>query len=198
MSGPWVPTPTRWASGAGALPSAGWTGLYDELRRHPRNGRWRRGPFSRANLGGASTPSSRALRATLRLSVVSARSRRSVAAAVPLRRSRRRRFLHKNRRTILASGPRSGCFVTPDAPLVNRAHSYSPVPLGTLIDARDTLKDDGHLSHGLCDAYPLEFIVCVFFVPAMYVPENRSTPHRDTERNTVGHGVNTGLLPAGR
>ena len=30
MSGPWVPTPTRWASGAGALPSAGWTGLYDE------------------------------------------------------------------------------------------------------------------------------------------------------------------------
>ena len=32
MSGPWVPTPTRWASGAGALPSAGWTGLHDEPR----------------------------------------------------------------------------------------------------------------------------------------------------------------------
>ena len=32
MSGPWAPTPTRWASGAGALPSAGWTGLYDEPR----------------------------------------------------------------------------------------------------------------------------------------------------------------------
>ncbi len=74
-------------------------------------------------------------------------------------------------------GLRSESFlVTPDAPMVKGAQSYSPVPPDTPINARDTLKGDGYLSHGLCDVYPPEFIVCVFFVPAMYAPENRSVP----------------------
>ncbi len=71
--------------------------------------------------------------------------------------------------------------LTPDAPMVKGPHSYSPVPPDTPINARDTLKGDGHLSHGMCDVHPPEFIVCVFFVPAMYAPENLSVPHRDTE-----------------
>jgi len=94
------------------------------------------------------------------------------------------------------SGPRSGCFVTPDSPMVKGAHRYSPVPSDTLFGARDTLKGDGYLSHGLCDAYPFELIVCVFFVPAMYAPKYRSVPLRDTERNTAGDGINTGLPPS--
>jgi len=39
----------------------------------PGNGRWRRGPFSRALVGGASTPSSRALRAALAIGIADRR-----------------------------------------------------------------------------------------------------------------------------
>lgn len=94
-------------------------------------------------------------------------------------------------------GLRSESFlVTPDASLMQGRHSYAPILPGTLIGARDTFSNDGYLSHEMCDVYPPEFIVCVFFVPGMYAPENLSAPHRDTERSTVGCGTNTGLPPA--
>ena len=143
----------------------------------PGNGRWRRGPFSHALIGGASTPSSRALRATLAIGIADRRCDRMpvqfpvapaatiarfpaapltalppiFVTALPTSPPSSYPTLHRMAVSAPAAtqspwrlrsaaltgedspmkiaarfwpfGPRSGCLVTPDSPLVNWAHA---------------------------------------------------------------------------